>query len=150
MPPAKAPRISSDARSPSSCGDVPIILQGEIARLDRKYQISFDSSNAIGSKVIKLICRLDDPFLPSIPPIYISIPPDYPESSPICTLLDHDFNATPFFAAIQKSFATRMFKTASVYSLSHVLDKLEMSVRQAYTTTFDQETPTVPMLELGV
>lgn len=144
--------MSADARSPSSSGDVPIILQGEIARLDRKFQISIDPSTAIGSckEQIGLICTLDDPYLPSIPPIYVSIPPDYPESSPICTLLDHDFNATPFFAAIQKSFATRMFKTASVYSLSHVLDKLEMSVRQAYTTTFDQDTPTVPMLELGV
>lgn len=140
--------MSSEARSPKS-SDVPIVLQGEIARLDRKFRISYDPS-AIGSKVIKLICTLDDPFLPSIPPIYVSIPSDYPESSPKCTLLEHDFNATPFFAAIQESFATRMFKTASVYSLSHVLDKLEMSVRQAYAITFDQDTPTAPMLELGV
>lgn len=141
----------ADSRSPNATADVPIVLQGEIARLDRKYQVSFDPSNRPGSKIIKLICTLDDYFLPSVPPMYVSIPPDYPTTSPNCTLLDQDYSATPFFSAIQKAFTTRMFKTPTIYSLSHVLDKWEMSVRQAYTTTFEQDNlPTIPMVELGV
>lgn len=150
--PAKAPRLSStaDNRSPSSNNDVPLILQGEIARLDRKFHVSFDPSNRPGSKMIQLICSLDDTYLPSIPPINVTIPADYPLSSPNCTLLDHDFNSTPFFAAIQRTFST-MFKTSSVYSLSHILDKWEMSVRQAYTSTIDPDLSLnlQPVLELG-
>lgn len=82
--------------------------------------------------------------------MYVTIPPDYPSSLPKCILLEEDYSATPFFVAIRKSFDTRMYKNAAFYSLSHVLDKWEMSVRQAYTITFDQDAPIVPVLELSI
>lgn len=71
---------STTANDDYPCGnaqEIPHILQGEIARLDQKFKISIDSSSQIGSKLIKLVCCLDDKHLPCVPPVSVTIPGNY-------------------------------------------------------------------------
>lgn len=64
----------SGMRSQQATHEIPHILQGEIARLDQKFKINLDSSCQSGHKTIKLICCLDDKYLPCVPPINMTIP----------------------------------------------------------------------------
>ncbi|XP_061387400.1 mediator of RNA polymerase II transcription subunit 15-like [Musca vetustissima] len=128
-PPAKMPR---PAEKPAK-GDleIPHVLQGEIARLDQKFKVSLDPAAQNNPKSIKLICCLDDKKLPCVPPVSINIPEDYPWSSPECSLIEHDYSATPFLNAVQNALVARIAKLPKLHSLSHLLDTWEMSVRQA-------------------
>lgn len=76
--PAKQARMSQEHRPPGSAmptqQEIPHILQGEIARLDQKFKITLDSSCQTGNKTIKLICCLDDKYLPCVPPVSVTIP----------------------------------------------------------------------------
>lgn len=74
--------------------------------------------------------------------MYVEIPDDYPSSSPSCTLLEHEMNATQFLESVQKIFSARMLKMPSLYSLSHILDTWEMSIRQACSPNSDPKAPT--------
>lgn len=110
---------------------VPHVLQGEIARLDQKFKVSLDVSSQNNNKTIKLICCLDDKRLPCVPPVSINIPEQYPMSAPSCSLSQQEYHATPFLIAVQNAFIARISKLPKCYSLSHLLDTWEMSVRQA-------------------
>lgn len=125
--------------------EIPNVLQGEIARLDRKFRVTYDQSVQTGSKILKLICYLNDPYLTCVPPMYVEIKDDYPSSPPFCKLLEHEMNATPFLESVQKIFSARMLKMPSFYSLSHILDTWEMSIRQACSPNCDS-TATAPAI----
>jgi len=131
-PPSKQPRLSSavDVHS-SSHLEIPHILQGEIARLDQKFKISLDPSSQLGTKIIKLVCCLDDKHLPCVPPVSVVIPENYPLNAPSCNLNEQEYNATPFLISIQNALVARISKLPKQFSLSHLLDTWEMSVRQA-------------------
>ncbi|KAK6618937.1 hypothetical protein RUM44_003318 [Polyplax serrata] len=111
--------------------DIPEVLQGEIARLDQRFKVSLDNTQQLGSKIVRLICWLDDKHLPCVPPISISIPEDYPKHPPCCILSQHEYMATDFLMAIHKALSLRIRKLPSKFSLSQLLDTWEMSVRQA-------------------
>lgn len=152
LPPAKHARNSSTENSRLNHAniEVPHILQGEIARLDRKFRVTFDQSVQSGSTILKLICYLNDPYLPCVPPMYVEIPEDYPSISPSCTLFEHEMNATQFLESIQKIFAARMLKMPSLYSLSHILDTWEMSIRQACSPNNNASNISATSVALGV
>lgn len=130
--------------------EIPHVLQGEIARLDKKFRITYDSTVQTGSKILKLICYLNDSYLPSVPPIFFLIPEDYPSSPPSCTLLEHEMSATQFLDNVQKIFAARMLKMPTLYSLSHVLDTWEMSIRQACSPNNNPNSISTTSVALGV
>lgn len=106
------------------------ILQGEVARLDQKFKITLDPSAQAGSKTVKLICWLDDKHLPCIPPINVTIPENYPNSSPEC-FIENEYEGTEFLQTVQKAFIARIGKLPKQFSLSHLLDTWEMALRQA-------------------
>uniref|UniRef100_A0A336LVV1 Mediator of RNA polymerase II transcription subunit 15 n=1 Tax=Culicoides sonorensis TaxID=179676 RepID=A0A336LVV1_CULSO len=106
------------------------ILQGEIARLDSKFKITLDPSAGAGSKSVKLICWLDDKNLPCVPPINVTIPRDYPKSSPEC-LIEPEYEGTEFLQSVQEALTARIVKLPKFFSLSQLLDTWEMSLRQA-------------------
>lgn len=167
----------------ASIQEIPHILQGEIARLDQKFKISIDSSAQVGTKVIKLVCCLDDKYLPCVPPVSVVIPgmlplqylvvsltqsitmtqtkqkhllfsciftEDYPFNSPSCSLIEDEYNATPFLSNILKALVARIGKLPKLFSLSHLLDTWEMSVRQACSPVLvNTNTPSVGVL-LGI
>lgn len=152
MPQNKYARVSgTENNRPNVTIEVPHVLQGEIARLDRKFKVTFDSSVQMGSKMLKLVCYLnEDLHLPCIPPLYIDIPQDYPTSSPSCMLLEHEMNATKFLESTQKIFSARMLKMPSLYTLSHVLDTWEMSIRQACSPNNNLTSISATSVALGV
>ncbi|XP_065357329.1 mediator of RNA polymerase II transcription subunit 15 [Calliphora vicina] len=121
---AENPTVTSDI-------EIPHVLQGEIARLDQKFKVTLDPTSQNNIKSIKLICCLDDKKLPSVPPVNVNIPEDYPSASPECSLIEQDYSATAFLKAVQNALMSRIAKLPKLYSLSHLLDTWEMSVRQA-------------------
>lgn len=151
LPQTKFPRLSSEtSRTNNANIEIPHVLQGEIARLDKKFRITYDSTVQTGSKILKLICYLNDPYLPSVPPIFFQVPEDYPLSSPSSTLLEHEMNATQFLECVQKIFAARLLKMPALYSLSHLLDTWEMSIRQACSPNNNSNTVSATSVALGV
>lgn len=140
LPPALEPKIVDEGKN-----DVPEVLQGEIARLDQRFKVSLDSAQQYGSKSVRLICWLDDKYLPCVPPISISIPDDYPKHPPRCILSQHEYKATDFLMAVHKALSLRIRKLPSRFTLSQLLDTWEMSVRQASAPVIKQPS-TIAML----
>lgn len=130
-PPEKRPRLSLEDTTPTTGPIIPHTMQGEIARLDQKFKVSIDTTVQPGSKTLKLICCLDDKHLPCVPPVTVSIPEDYPDSAPNCNIIELEYSASPFLTSVQKALTARISKLPPQYSLSHLLDTWEMSVRQA-------------------
>lgn len=125
VPPLKRKKVEE----PTS--DIPDVLQGEIARLDQRFKVSLDQNQQPGSKTIQLTCWLDDKHLPCVPPVSLSVPEDYPKTSPSCHMASHEYNATQFLSAVQTALLARIKKLPKHFSVSQLLDTWEMSVRQA-------------------
>lgn len=148
-PPSKRTKISYDDVSSTTGQEIPHILQGEIARLDQKFKISLDpSSPQIGTKIIKLVCCLDDKHLPCVPPVSVAIPDDYPSTPPSCKLISQEYSATPFLMTVQDALTARISRLPKQFSLSHLLDTWEMSVRQACSPSIVN--PTATSVILGI
>lgn len=118
--------------------EIPDVLQGEIARLDQRFKVSLDPNQQPGSKTIQLICWLDDKHLPCVPPVLLSVPEDYPQTSPKCSMASHEYNATKFLLDVQTALLDRIKKMPKHFSVSQLLDTWEMSVRQASAPTQSQ------------
>lgn len=144
MPPAKMPRKSSESESSN---EIPHLVQGEIARMDQKFKINLDPTAQTG-KTIKLICCLDDKHLPCVPPISVTLPEDYPSSSPLCNIIEFDYGSTPFLMTVQKALKARVSKLPRLYSLSHLLDTWAMSVRQACSKDYNEVSQTAVLMGL--
>lgn len=128
LPPAKKRRVSEEQVVPN-INEIPHLLQGEIARLDSKFKITLDpTAHTNGSKSIKLICCLDDKYLPCVPPINVTIPEGYPMTSPQCSIIEHD---TPFLTSVEKALKARISKLPEHFSLTHVLETWTLAIRQA-------------------
>lgn len=125
VPPLKRKKVEE----PTS--DIPDVLQGEIARLDQRFKVSLDPNQQPGSKTIQLTCWLADKHLPCVPPVSLTVPEDYPKSSPTCHMASHEYNATKFLSAVQTALLSRIKKLPKHFSVSQLLDTWEMSVRQA-------------------
>ena len=153
--PSKQPRLSQDSHSAggssgSTPQEIPHVLQGEVARLDQKFKINLDASCQAGNKTIKLICSLDDKYLPCIPPISVTIPEEYPMVAPSCHMAQHEYNATPFLTSVEAAFTARVSKLPRIFSLTHLLDTWEMAVRQACSPKKIQETQCQLSVMMGV
>lgn len=125
VPPLKKKKVEE----PTS--EIPDVLQGEIARLDQRFKVSIDPNQQPGSKTIQLICWLDDKNLPCVPPVSLTVPADYPLTSPKCHMAPHEYQATQFLSAVQTALLARIKKLPKHFSVSQLLDTWEMSVRQA-------------------
>ena len=51
-PPLKKPRVEEPV------GKIPDLLQGEIARLDRRFKVKLDPMRHAGQKDLHLVCKL--------------------------------------------------------------------------------------------
>ena len=112
--------------------DIPDVIQGEVARLQPHFKVSLDPAQPDQNfSETYTICQLEDRDLPSVPPLNITIPRNYPESaSPICSeLIDYDL--TPFLKKVKDALMARMAKLPQRHSLSQLLSAWEMSVRAA-------------------
>lgn len=123
-PPPKKKRVENNK------DELPNILQGEIARLPYRFRISLDPAHHLNSKTVHLICKLDDKNLPSVPPVLIKVPENYPYSSPQCDTNADDYTATPFLQGVQNALTTSLSKMPDKFSITTLLDTWEMSVRR--------------------
>nr|XP_025122966.1 mediator of RNA polymerase II transcription subunit 15 isoform X2 [Bubalus bubalis] len=84
-PPITAPVVSTRKRKfeEDERQSIPNVLQGEVARLDPKFLVNLDPSHCSNNGAVHLICKLDDKDLPSVPPLELSVPADYPAQSPL-------------------------------------------------------------------
>ncbi|XP_054166402.1 mediator of RNA polymerase II transcription subunit 15-like [Oppia nitens] len=117
--------------------DVSEVLQGEIARLDSRFKVQLDPLQHLGSKVIHLICKLDDKDLPCVPPIAIRVPDSYPDRPPQCSTDILEYSASTFFQDIQKKFDLNINRLPQSYSVTTLLNSWELSVRQAVSSALD-------------
>lgn len=108
------------------------LLQGEIARLQRHFQVQRDPVAIAGSRQgISVLCKLDDPNLPAVPPLTVTIPHNYPEEPPSCRAFLDDGLATPFLQRIQEGLNARLDCMPERFTLSQLLSAWETSVRAA-------------------
>ncbi|XP_077995401.1 uncharacterized protein LOC144448914 isoform X6 [Glandiceps talaboti] len=124
-PPAKRLKVEKEE------SHIPHVVQGEVARLSNKFKVNLDPAHHTGGKAIHLICKLDDKYLPSVPPISITLPENYPVTSPQCEPNSPEYGATSFLQSVQRTLTSQLLRMPDRYSLSQVLDAWEMSVRQA-------------------
>ena len=96
--------------------------------------MSLDPAQQSGSQCIQLICWLDDRHLPSVPPVSVLVPADYPQTPPLCEMASHEYS-TPFLSDVKKALNARLTKLPKRFSVSQLLDTWEMSVRQASAPT---------------
>ncbi|XP_065202466.1 mediator of RNA polymerase II transcription subunit 15-like [Planococcus citri] len=126
--------------------DIPEVLQGEVARLDNRFKVSLDPVQQNSSKAVHLTCWLDDRHLPCIPPVQITIPADYPASSPKCNMSDYEYGATSFLQMIQDALQARISKLPARFTVSQLLDSWEMSVRETCSADRISEVGMTPLL----
>lgn len=103
--------------------DIPHVIQGEIAKLDDRFEVELDSLQLIGGKTVHLLCRLKAIDLPSVPPIHIRVYSNYPYTTPQC-LLDADmYDASPFLKRLYRLLASNLNRLSSMHSISTILNR---------------------------
>ena len=127
-PPPKQIRLDDD---PKDSSDIPNLLQGEVARLDVRFRVTLHQLHHAGSRSIRLMCYLNDKNLPNVPPISVTIPEDYPQSSPICDPDLEDYKSTPFLEKVQKMLQVQLLQLPDKHALTSFLNCWEMSIRRA-------------------
>ncbi|KAF5915637.1 hypothetical protein HPG69_015257 [Diceros bicornis minor] len=96
-PPITAPVVCTRKRKfeEDERQSIPNVLQGEVARLDPKFLVNLDPSHCSNNGTVHLICKLDDKDLPSVPPLELSVPADYPAQSPLWIDRQWQYVGTP-------------------------------------------------------
>ncbi|XP_068605631.1 mediator of RNA polymerase II transcription subunit 15 [Brachionichthys hirsutus] len=111
---------------------IPNILQGEVARLDVKFLVNLDPSFCSNNGAVHLVCKLDDKNLPSVPPLQLSVPADYPDQSPYWAD-DGDQYAgdNSFLQTVHRNMASKLLQLPDKHSVTELLNTWAQSVRQA-------------------
>lgn len=131
-PPLKRRCVEEPSDSTSSPEDeVSDIVYGEIARLHHRFVVSIDPSQHPSSKVISLLCRLEDKKLPCVQPIHVTMPENYPENSPTCSTLLDESGSSPFLRKVNDILTTELKHMPARYSLTALLNTWELCVRKA-------------------
>lgn len=132
-PPIIGPHISGRKRKMEEeekwC--VSNLIQGEVARLDVKFSVNLDSTLPSNNGTLHLLCRLDDKSLPSVPPLQLSVPADYPQQSPQWSPDRQLYEANSFLKTVHKTMTSKLLQLPDQHSLTELLQTWAQSVRQA-------------------
>ncbi|XP_025091080.1 mediator of RNA polymerase II transcription subunit 15-like [Pomacea canaliculata] len=110
---------------------LPHMLQNEIAMLGSRFRVSLDPLHHHANKTAHLVCKLDDEHLPSVPPVLITVPSDYPKSSPMCDpKACPGYDASDFFENIAEVLTQMTRRMSNNFTLTSLLNAWEMSVRK--------------------
>jgi len=125
---------------------VPDLLQGEIARLDPRFEVSLDRSQPqYACDAVELVCQLQDKHLPAVPQLRVSIPANYPNYPPQTNIDNPDYLSTPFLKEVTASLTSRLDRMPPKFTLSQLLTAWELSVRAAcppsHIKQMNQQTP---------
>uniref|UniRef100_A0A452DL33 Mediator of RNA polymerase II transcription subunit 15 n=1 Tax=Capra hircus TaxID=9925 RepID=A0A452DL33_CAPHI len=132
-PPVTAPVVSTRKRKfeEDERQSIPNVLQGEVARLDPKFLVNLDPSHCSNDGAVHLICKLDDRDLPSVPPLELSVPADYPAQSPLWINRQWQYDANPFLQSVHRCMASRLLQLPDKHSVTALLNTWAQSVHQA-------------------
>ncbi|CAC5382032.1 MED15 [Mytilus coruscus] len=129
--PSPPPRKRRKIEESDEEDDIPHILQGEIARLGARFKVNLNPLYNSKSKAVHLICKLDDKNLPSVPPITVTVPENYPDTSPECDSKLPEYETNAFLKSVHQSMSVLLLRMPNRYTFTELLDKWEMSVRKA-------------------
>ncbi|XP_006875877.1 PREDICTED: mediator of RNA polymerase II transcription subunit 15-like isoform X1 [Chrysochloris asiatica] len=110
---------------------IPNVLQGEVARLDPKFLVNLEPSHCSNSGTVHLVCKLDDKDLPSVPPLELSVPADYPAQSPLWVDQQWQYDANPFLQSVHRCMTSRLLQLPDKHSVTALLNTWAQSVHQA-------------------
>ncbi|XP_030074888.1 mediator of RNA polymerase II transcription subunit 15 isoform X3 [Microcaecilia unicolor] len=110
---------------------IPNVLQGEVARLNPKFMVNLDPSHCSNNGTVHLICKLDDKDLPSVPPLQLSIPADYPDQSPLWVDNPRQYEANPFLQSVYRYMTSKLLQLPDKHSITALLNTWALSIRQA-------------------
>lgn len=135
-PPITGPHVSGRKRKldEEEKTSVPNLLQGEVARLDVRFTVNLDSTLPSNNGTLHLLCRLDDKSLPSVPPLQLSVPADYPEQSPQWSQDHHTYEANSFLQTLHRTMTSKLLQLPDKHSVTELLQTWAQSVRQACLT----------------
>ena len=129
-PPTK--RRRKYEKMPEKSDELPDHIQGEVAQLHSQFKVSLDSTQALILPLdsIQLQCQLEDRDLPSVPPISVTLGPNYPlESSPELHDNTEEYATSPFLQNVRQALISRVKKLPVRHTLTQLLTAWEMSVR---------------------
>ncbi|KAM4827168.1 mediator of RNA polymerase II transcription subunit 15 isoform 7-T7 [Thomomys bottae] len=132
-PPITAPVVCSRKRrlEEDERQSIPNVLQGEVARLDPKFLVNLDPSHCSNNGTVHLICRLDDKDLPTVPPLELSVPADYPAQSPLWIDRQWQYDANPFLQSVHQCMTSRLLQLPDKHSVTALLNTWAQSIQQA-------------------
>ncbi|XP_051533497.1 mediator of RNA polymerase II transcription subunit 15-like isoform X2 [Myxocyprinus asiaticus] len=133
-PPITGPSVPSRKRKFDDDDErqtIPNILQGEVARLNSRFLVNLDPSFCSNNGTVHLICKLDDTNLPSVPPLQLSIPADYPDQSPHWEDVGQQYEANQFLQTVHKNMTSKLLQLPDKHSVTALLNTWAQSVRQA-------------------
>ncbi|XP_048199388.1 mediator of RNA polymerase II transcription subunit 15 isoform X6 [Perognathus longimembris pacificus] len=132
-PPITAPVVCSRKRKleEDERQSIPNVLQGEVARLDPKFLVNLDPSHCSNNGTVHLICRLDDKDLPTVPPLELSVPADYPAQSPLWIDRQWQYDANPFLQSVHQCMTSRLLQLPDKHSVTALLNTWAQSIHQA-------------------
>ncbi|ELW64731.1 Mediator of RNA polymerase II transcription subunit 15 [Tupaia chinensis] len=133
MPSPRAPVVCTRKRrfEDEERQTIPNVLQGEVARLDPKFLVNLDPSHCSNNGTVHLICKLDDKDLPSVPPLELSVPADYPAQSPLWIDRQWQYDANPFLQSVHRNMTSRLLQLPDKHSVTALLNTWAQSIRQA-------------------
>uniref|UniRef100_A0A8C9PHK8 Mediator of RNA polymerase II transcription subunit 15 n=1 Tax=Spermophilus dauricus TaxID=99837 RepID=A0A8C9PHK8_SPEDA len=132
-PPITAPVVCTRKRrfEEDDRQSIPNVLQGEVARLDPKFLVNLDPSHCSNNGTVHLICKLDDKDLPSVPPLELSVPADYPAQSPLWIDRQWQYDANPFLQSVHRCMTSRLLQLPDKHSVTALLNTWAQSIHQA-------------------
>lgn len=132
-PPIVSPVVCSRKRrfEEDERQSIPNVLQGEVARLDPKFLVNLDPSHCSNNGTVHLICKLDDKDLPSVPPLELSVPADYPAQSPMWVDRQWQYDANPFLQSVHRCMTSRLLQLPDKHSVTALLNTWAQSIHQA-------------------
>merc|ERR1712212_1085106 len=134
LPPPVKRRKRAAANLDTDENQLPDHIQGEVAQLHSQFKVASDSSHValLPMDSIQLQCHLEDRDLPSVPPICITLGPNYPlDSSPELHDNAEEYEKSQFLRSVLQALESRVKKLPIKHTLTQLLTAWEMSVRSA-------------------
>ena len=96
---------------------------------------------------IQLQCHLEDRDLPSVPPICVTLGPNYPlDSSPDLHDNAEEYEKSQFLRSVRQALESRVKKLPVKHTLTQLLTAWEMGVRSACSFKKRPGSPSIPLV----
>ncbi|KHJ43133.1 hypothetical protein D918_06699 [Trichuris suis] len=131
---------------------IPISIRREVALLDPKFQVQLETDELplkSSWKNLHVVCTLHDPTLPSVPPLYLRIPLNYPQALPKYDMEKTSYGGSALLLSVKKSLLALSYDTASFKTISFLLNHWVLAVRKASSLMESNDESTLSEFLLG-